>query len=91
MNPPLQTRIRDTVYGKQGVVIAYTSAGVPVVEWSAGGVSTFEGEYETVEVERFTCAECKQPIARAEVVLSRYRLSYHAECIPDAYIMNGCD
>ncbi len=52
MSEPLQTRIRDTEFGKEGVIIAYTSAGVAVVEWQNGGVSTFTGKYEAVEYPR---------------------------------------
>ena len=48
MNEPLQTRIRDTQHGKEGVVIAYTSAGVAVVEWQNGAVSKFAGAYEVI-------------------------------------------
>lgn len=49
MTEPLNTRIRDPKYGKEGIILAYTSKGVPVVEWDGGGVSTFDGEYEVVE------------------------------------------
>lgn len=49
MTEPLHTRIRGTEFGKEGVIIAYTSAGVAVVEWQIGAVSVFAGKYEVVE------------------------------------------
>ena len=46
MSERIGTRLRCLTFGKEGVVIAHTSRGVLVIEWTNGSVTAFTGQYE---------------------------------------------
>lgn len=49
MSEPIGTRLKCLTFGKEGVVIAHTSRGIMVIEWTNGGVTPFTGKYEVTE------------------------------------------